>query len=177
MQGAPGRVPLVLDLVNSYDVEGGEDAWADPAALAGWLREHDLLPRGQVTADDLALAVDLREGLRGAVLDACGPGGSPPPDGDRLARALAALPLALGPDLAPHPAPGLSPARTALAQVVAAVVDAQVAGHWDRVKVCARDTCRWAFWDGSRNRSGTWCSMRVCGNREKMRRRRGASGA
>lgn len=42
---------------------------------------------------------------------------------------------------------------------------------WSRVKVCARDTGRWAFYDASRNRSGTWCSMQVCGNREKMRRR------
>jgi predicted RNA-binding Zn ribbon-like protein len=27
----------------------------------------------------------------------------------------------------------------------------------------------WAFYDRSKNRSGHWCSMRVCGNRAKAR--------
>jgi predicted RNA-binding Zn ribbon-like protein len=37
------------------------------------------------------------------------------------------------------------------------------------VKICPAADCRWAFFDHSRNRSRTWCSMRVCGNREKAR--------
>ena len=28
----------------------------------------------------------------------------------------------------------------------------------------------WAFYDHSRNRSGTWCEMGKCGNRAKARR-------
>jgi predicted RNA-binding Zn ribbon-like protein len=35
------------------------------------------------------------------------------------------------------------------------------------VKACARESCRYVFFDHSRNRSGRWCSMQVCGNREK----------
>ena len=27
--------------------------------------------------------------------------------------------------------------------------------------------CHWVFYDGSRNRSGAWCSMRICGNRPR----------
>ncbi|QYN40685.1 CGNR zinc finger domain-containing protein [Pseudonocardia sp. DSM 110487] len=41
---------------------------------------------------------------------------------------------------------------------------------WERLKVCARESCRWAYYDTSRNRSGRWCSMAGCGNQVKMRR-------
>jgi predicted RNA-binding Zn ribbon-like protein len=48
------------------------------------------------------------------------------------------------------------------------------------MKACAlHDSCEWAFYDWSKNRSGTWCDMAVCGNRAKARayreRRRGQS--
>jgi predicted RNA-binding Zn ribbon-like protein len=42
-------------------------------------------------------------------------------------------------------------------------------GTWERLKVCANEGCAWAFYDHSRNRSGRWCSMAVCGNRTKTR--------
>ena len=43
-------------------------------------------------------------------------------------------------------------------------------GTWERLKACERDVCRWAFYDHSKNRSSHWCSMAVCGQREKNRR-------
>jgi hypothetical protein len=52
-----------------------------------------------------------------------------------------------------------------LALVTAAIED----GTWRRLKVCPADDCRWAFYDESRNRSATWCDMKVCGNRAKVR--------
>ncbi|HYH51840.1 MAG TPA: CGNR zinc finger domain-containing protein, partial [Acidimicrobiia bacterium] len=36
-------------------------------------------------------------------------------------------------------------------------------------KVCRQPDCRWAYYDESRNRSRTWCSMESCGNRAKAR--------
>jgi predicted RNA-binding Zn ribbon-like protein len=39
-----------------------------------------------------------------------------------------------------------------------------------RVKVCAAEGCGWAFWDSSKNGKRRWCSMQLCGNREKARR-------
>lgn len=38
------------------------------------------------------------------------------------------------------------------------------------VRECAAETCGWLFLDNSRNQSRRWCDMRVCGNREKVRR-------
>ena len=56
-----------------------------------------------------------------------------------------------------------------LGAVLAAAARLAVLGDWDRVKICPAEDCRWAFFDHSRNRSRTWCSMRVCGNRTKAR--------
>ena len=164
----PADVALLLAFVNTADIESGTDELAGPAELAGWLTQRDLLADGtRASGDDLALARELREGLRDAV-EVHGDGS---PATDRLEAALARLPVVLDGTFRARPAPGLPLVRTALAQLVCTVVEARADGTLDRVKVCARDTCRWAFWDASRNRSHTWCSMRVCGNREKMRRR------
>ena len=57
----------------------------------------------------------------------------------------------------------------ALAALLVPVAEAMSDGSWARVKACRADDCHWAFYDFSRNRSGTWCDMAVCGNREKVR--------
>jgi len=56
-----------------------------------------------------------------------------------------------------------------LGSVLAAMVQAGERGSWERLKICAADDCRWAFFDRSKNRAGRWCSMAVCGNRTKTR--------
>jgi len=56
-----------------------------------------------------------------------------------------------------------------LAPIVAIVYEAMVNGTWERLKACPADDCHWAFYDRSKNRSGTWCNMAVCGNRAKVR--------
>jgi predicted RNA-binding Zn ribbon-like protein len=55
----------------------------------------------------------------------------------------------------------------ALDRVVAIALGAMVDGSWGRLKACRN--CRWSFYDRSPNRSGTWCSMQLCGNRKKTR--------
>jgi predicted RNA-binding Zn ribbon-like protein len=58
----------------------------------------------------------------------------------------------------------------ALGAIVAVVHEAIADGTWTRLKACERSSCRWAFYDRSRNGSSHWCSMAVCGSREKNRR-------
>jgi predicted RNA-binding Zn ribbon-like protein len=65
--------------------------------------------------------------------------------------------------------------QAAIGRLLAIAYDAALDGTWQRLKVCRNDTCRWAFYDSSRNRSGAWCTMAICGNRMKgraFRRRR-----
>jgi predicted RNA-binding Zn ribbon-like protein len=67
-------------------------------------------------------------------------------------------------------------ARGALGHIVGELALSMTDGTWERLRVCRRDVCRWAFYDASRNRSGHWCSMAVCGNRTKGRRFRARQG-
>ena len=65
----------------------------------------------------------------------------------------------------------------ACALALAIVFAARADGSFARLKACPHAHCGWAFYDSSRNRSGQWCSMRICGNRTKgeaFRRRRSA---
>ncbi len=55
------------------------------------------------------------------------------------------------------------------ARLLVAAVGAASEGTWRRLKACRNEGCRWAFYDGSKNRSGSWCTMDVCGSRAKMR--------
>lgn len=164
--------PLLRDFVNTYDVQCDIDEFGAPSDLSGWLAEHGLAAPG-VRADeaDLATAVALREGLRAAMLAHQEPTARRP-DLDDL---LASLPLRMslhGPALVPvH-----NGARGALAGVAAAVMAAAADGTWPRLKLCHAASCRWAFLDTSKNRSRTWCSMRMCGNRTKTRAYRARRG-
>ena len=54
-------------------------------------------------------------------------------------------------------------------EVLVAAGAAMADGSWLRLKACRSSSCRWAFVDTARNRSRQWCSMSVCGNREKAR--------
>ena len=65
--------------------------------------------------------------------------------------------------------PGAEGIDGALAQLLAPVARAIGGGSWQRVKACRAEDCHWAFYDRSRNRSGVWCDMAVCGNRTKVR--------
>ncbi|WP_250907209.1 CGNR zinc finger domain-containing protein [Nonomuraea sp. NEAU-A123] len=61
------------------------------------------------------------------------------------------------------------PVDAALAGLLAVVAEAMAAGTWTRLKACREPSCRWAYYDYSRNRRRTWCSMDLCGNRAKAR--------
>ncbi|WP_433477997.1 CGNR zinc finger domain-containing protein [Spirillospora sp. CA-142024] len=162
---------LLTDFVNTLNIEPGTDEIATPAELAGWLAEQGLVPGGTPAGDaDLHTAITLREGLREAMSAHHGPRGADYPDD--LEDALAALPLRIAltgprPALVPLDPPGS--AAAGLARIAAAITDSVAAGTWPRLKVCQEDTCRWAFLDTSKNRSRSWCSMSVCGNRTKTR--------
>ena len=65
---APGRLRWVQELVNTRELETGNDELTSPAALSTWLAYRALLPRGTVL-DEAALqkAVEIREGLRAMI--------------------------------------------------------------------------------------------------------------
>ncbi len=174
---APNGLDLVIDFVNTLDLEKHEETLADPAALAAWLAERGLLPAGKaVSAADLRDAVALREALRVAML--AHNGGEPDAGAvarmDEVAR-RGRLGVQFAADGA-RLAPAADGSAGALAALLVPVATAMQDGTWERVKGCRADECHWAFYDFSRNRAGTWCDMAVCGNREKVRAYRGRAG-
>jgi predicted RNA-binding Zn ribbon-like protein len=76
-----------------------------------------------------------------------------------------------GPDGHPYlePAAESGLAARIIGDLLAEVVRAEAEGRWGRLKACRNEGCRWAFYDASKNRSGSWCNMQVCGARHKMR--------
>jgi len=64
-----------------------------------------------------------------------------------------------------------------LAPIVKSAVDLLISPDIDRVRSCAAETCAWLFMDTTKNRTRRWCTMKVCGNREKVRRFRKGSGS
>jgi predicted RNA-binding Zn ribbon-like protein len=168
---APAPLQPILDLVNTKDIETEIEELREPRALRDWLVERRLIdPATEVTAEDLDFTVELREALRAMLRVNDGH----PVDAAALEvvnRVTGSLPLQLhfSTDGEPGLGPGTGGVRGALARMLGAVPLAEADGTWSRLKVCSADDCQWAFYDKSKNRSGRWCSMRVCGNRTKTR--------
>ena len=168
---APGDLELVREFVNTLDVESGTDDLSSPGGLAAFYESRGLLESGHpVGGSDLRTAVTLRAGLRDFLKSNHGD----LPDQNTvgtLNQALASLPLTLrlGGDGSLSLDAAGGGAGAALARLVAIVFRSMAEGTWPRLKICRSDACQWAFYDQSRNRSGNWCSMAVCGNRTKVR--------
>jgi len=168
---APQPLELVQRFVNSVDLESGEDELTDPGALRGWLTERGLIGPGErVTQADLARAIDVREGLRALLMANNGLA----IDEERVARldrasARAGVRVVFRPGSEPELAPEGKGVDGAIGSLLAIVAGAAQQGRWQRLKACPRDVCHWAFFDHSKNHSGRWCLMEVCGNIEKAR--------
>lgn len=62
------------------------------------------------------------------------------------------------------------PIDDALSRLADPLVTELTAGHPERIRVCASDTCQWIFYDASRTGRRRWCDMTTCGNRAKAAR-------
>ncbi len=173
-QQAPGDLALVQAFVNShYDIEvkGGGELLASPAMLRDWLAARGLIDRRErLTNRDVDRAVAVREGMRalafannGEPLD---PGAI---DAMRRASEGARTEIRLEPDAPRFVADSAGGIDAALGSLLAITARAMIDGSWSRLKACPGRDCGWAFYDRSRNQSSHWCSMKVCGDREKAR--------
>lgn len=182
---ADGGLALVQDLLNTISAGrprepdlladlGSAQQWAD-AALAA---HADGRPVGGIELDERG--VDelraLRADLRAAVA-AVAAGGER--DGAPVEVRTAGAVLALRPDGTVDLEPRGQGWRRLVGLVLVEVLEAQRADTWRRLKVCRNDRCGVAFYDRSRNNSGAWHDVRVCGNAVNLRasraRRRAAA--
>lgn len=156
---APGGLALVQAFLNTtLRSERGADLLDDPERWESWR-----IARG-MASDPFRREVEglrrLRDALHRLLSD----------PGDPLALATlsngavrAGMTVRFGPPRLEARAGDLEGA------VLAGVFGAQVDGTWERLKACPGHRCGWVFYDRSANASATWCSMSVCGQREKAR--------
>lgn len=170
------EIDLLVDFVNTRDVEGGTDRIAEPGQLREWIAERTgyvLDPDG----GDLRRVCNLREALRGLMRANNGvAAGRREVEALREAAERSRYRLAFDTENGIE----LTPARSDLSgfesTLLLALEHLQCHDLWPRLKACTDERCQWAFYDATRNRSRTWCSMDVCGNREKTKRYRARKG-
>jgi len=167
---APGQLALVQAFINShFDIEAhkGADLFASPQGLRDWLLARDLIGvDDQVGTADLTNALTVRESLRAL---AAGSSDGIATAALNTAATGAAVEVRFtrnGPRFVPHEP---STTANALGLILALVAEAMIDGTWSRLKICPGDHCGWAFFDNSRNQTGRWCSMSLCGGRSKAR--------
>jgi predicted RNA-binding Zn ribbon-like protein len=167
---APGRLAYVQAFLNTFwdlDQPHGGEVWSSQGAYGAWLAQRGF--HGPVAQADLDRAVELREALRALCL-ANHDGGDVPhavATLDGLSRAVAPGAV-LACDLATGTLePTADGPDAACALALGIVFAARIEGSFARLKACPHARCGWVFYDTSRNRSGQWCSMRICGNRTK----------
>lgn len=163
--GTPSHVELIRSFANTLDVDEDSDSLTTRGELTRWLHEQRLLARRTPSSDDdLRLARQLRSGIREAMTAHHDNGMVESAD---LRASTSRLPLRM--DCCgdgPHLEPVDIGVRGALARILVAVNQAVIGGDWSRMKVCPDDTCQWAFYDQTKNRSKSWC-CNGCGNKAK----------
>lgn len=166
-QAAPEPLRLVQLLLNSRDAENGIEWLSSPAELRAWLGQRGF--KTTVAGDDLRRVVRVREALRELTLENNGH------EFDRRAHELLDREAKRAPLYVSFAESRLVPAARGVdgfvGELFAVVHNTMRDGTWARLKSCRN--CHWAFYDGSKNRSATWCSMELCGNRLKTKRYRG----
>jgi predicted RNA-binding Zn ribbon-like protein len=166
----PGQaLERLIGFVNTNEPQASQDQLRGPEETRSWLVAEGFQVR-ELGHDDWAAMIAFREGVRAAAAANNGYG----VDTEAVAalgRAIDRLGFTVRATVSANlEVASTTPAGRALAPLVGALMTAQADGSWARVKACARDSCRWLFYDTTRNRSRTWCTNSTCGSREKAKR-------
>ena len=168
---APGRLELLQRFINSHnhDFPADWDRIGTPDKAQAWLREKRLVAPGtQISEADVARLRELREAIRALVIaNQRGEPAAAATDVIRRDSGSARLSIAIDEEGRTTLEPAGSGVDGAVATLLGILHEAQLAGHWSRMKACRQ--CEYAFYDRSKNRSAAWCDMSICGNRTKNR--------
>jgi predicted RNA-binding Zn ribbon-like protein len=168
---APGRLELLQRFINSYnhDFPREWDRIGSKEQAQAWLRDKRLVaPGDRISEADAARLRELREAIRALAI--ANQGGQPPAAAmDIVRKAAGTARLRVAIDGAGRTALEPEPRGIdgAVATLLGILHEAQLTGHWSRLKACRH--CEYAFFDRSKNRSAAWCAMSICGNRTKNR--------
>jgi predicted RNA-binding Zn ribbon-like protein len=170
-----------LDFVNSQERDGFghlTDHLRNPDWLANFLRNFDLTDTLPDAAPQRALA-EFREFLRG-VAEHLAAGRTLSASDVRVLNATLMVPArqklfqrqnGFRTDLLPV----RSGWGWILSRIAASLADTLTHYDRERVKICANDGCRWAYYDVTKGNTRRWCKDSTCGNRDRVRRARAAA--
>jgi len=171
---APGELGTLQAFLNTRWSLGSAnhgETFTDPGTFRDWLADRALVPAGaKLTNADRERAFDVRESLRTLAFANNGRHADQAvfKTLERASR-RATTRVRIDAD-GPRFLPGGGPAGdAALGALLAIAAQAMTEGSWARLKACPGRDCGWVFYDASRNGSARWCSMKVCGDREKAR--------
>jgi hypothetical protein len=158
---APGGLWVVQDFVNT-DAGGRPDLLADAGSAQQWFAALGRPPVVLTDRDRRKLA-DLRVRLRAALHHRDG----------AAAEWIVASGVSAGLRLAGDGTVVTEPQGTGWRLVASVLLiellRAQETNVWPRLKVCRNEACGTAFYDRSRNNSGVWHDVLVCGNAINLR--------
>jgi predicted RNA-binding Zn ribbon-like protein len=165
---APGGLELVRRFVNTVELPSGPDELDSLEKARAWCLSHGLAPARDER--HVELLREFRETLRD-LLSANNSGSDAAAAWERLRPFLASTRLSLAVD--PTRGLELKPEdKGPIASLLAIVYESELLGTWPRLRACRKSTCRFAYYDRTKNASRAWCSMATCGNQAKAQRRR-----
>ena len=165
---APGNLDLVRQFVNTAELPNGPDELASVEKASAWCLSYGLSAVRDET--HLVLLRDFRETLR-ELLFANNGEGDASGAWERMRPFLAQTRL----NLAVNPPHGLElrpEDKGPIASLLAIVYESELLRTWPRLRACRKASCRFAYYDHTKNASRAWCSMATCGNQAKAQRRR-----
>jgi predicted RNA-binding Zn ribbon-like protein len=167
----PEPLALIQAVVNTRYGRTRADDWQSPEQVRAWLIHHRLLARETpVLQGDQRRLIEVREALRGLLR---GNNGKPadPEQVETLNHIAKHAPLIVHfrQDGSAKLVPDIEGVDGVISLLLGIVFVAMADGTWTRLKVCRNERCQKAFYDSSRNHSGTWCAMAKCGSRVKAR--------
>jgi predicted RNA-binding Zn ribbon-like protein len=171
--GVPDPAAAIVVLLNSREHTIYPDKLASPEAAAGVLRALG------ASGGDVGALKGLRDDLMG-VLTAVHDGEDTAPFWASFTEHVAGVAYR-----SEFGAPAVVTVRQVagdrttgrVARLVGELIEA---GRWSRLRLCANDTCRSAFYDTTRSRTQRWHSYEICGNKQNVaayRARENAAGA
>ncbi|MGE3276702.1 MAG: CGNR zinc finger domain-containing protein [Vicinamibacterales bacterium] len=187
------RCLAFVNTLSARPTEAPVERLVSYAALAGWARDAGLIgpaehgrlvaraaDHGREASRVLGYAISLREALHAVVAARAAGRAAPAAElatvAGFIAASLDASDLVLEGEAywwAPRGSDDqlLRPVH-ALARAAARMVSSPLLG---RIKACDAADCGWWFLDDTKNGRRRWCDMKICGNREKVRRFRSRS--
>ena len=148
-----------------------------PERLRDWLDAVELTPNGPVTAEDLDLAIHLRETLRPLALSAAAGDPAAPAAAHDLIAFLEAYedPLTLHVTAAGLTRPAPATPAAALARIAREAATQLTGPERHTLKTCPESDCRGVFADPDDRRR--WCPSPACATRGRVRAHRARKAA